>query len=90
MCSAVGCTHEVRRFIGTSDSQSTGNMRRHVRKCWGEDTLTKVYDAMTSEGAREQLGGVGLKDRSITATFERSGKGKVRYSHRQHTKAETK
>ena len=67
MCSAVSCTHEVRRFIGTSDSQST---RRHVRKCWGKDTLTKAYDAKTAEGACEQLRGVGLKDRSITATFE--------------------
>ena len=62
----------------------------HVRKCWGEDALTKAYDAKAAEGAHEQLGGAGLRDRSITATFEGSGKGKVRYSHRQHTKAETK
>ena len=50
MCSAVTCTHEVRRFIGTSDSQSMGNMQRHVRKCWGEDALKKAYDAKTAEG----------------------------------------
>ena len=31
-----------------------------------------------------------LQDGSITAAFERTGKGKVTYSHRQHTKAETK
>ena len=61
-----------------------------MRKCQGKDALTKAYDAKTSEGAHEQLRGVGLKDRSITAAFEQSGKGKIRYSHRQHTKAETK
>ena len=49
-----------------------------------------MYDAKTAQGGHEQLGGVGLKDRSITAAVEQSGKGKVRYSHRQHTKAETK
>ena len=27
---------------------------------------------------------------SITAAFERKGKGKITYSHRQHTKMETK
>jgi hypothetical protein len=27
---------------------------------------------------------------SITAAFKRKGKGKVTYSHRQHTKMETK
>ena len=90
VCSAISCTHEMHHFIGTSDSQSTGNMRRHVRKCWGKDALTKAYNAKTAEGACEQLGRVGLKDRSITAAFEQSGNRKVRYSHRQHMKAETK
>ena len=61
-----------------------------MRKCWGKDTLSKAYNAKNAEGAHEQLGGAGLKDRSITAEFEQSGKGKVRYSCRQHTKAETK
>jgi hypothetical protein len=31
-----------------------------------------------------------LQDGSIMGAFERTGKGKVIYSHRQHTKAETK
>ena len=66
---------------------------KHVKACeemlgWGH--IDKAYDAKTSEGAHEQLRGVDLKDGSITATFEWSGKGKVRYSHRQHTKADTK
>ncbi len=90
VCSAISCRHEVCRFMGTSNSQSTGNMRKHVRKCWGEDALSKAYDAKNAEGACEQLRGAGLKDGSITAAFKRSGKRKVRYSHRQHTKAETK
>jgi hypothetical protein len=31
-----------------------------------------------------------LKDGSITAVFERLGKSRVTYSHRQHTKTEAK
>src|SRR6266481_8053978 len=74
VCSAISCRHEVCRFMGTSNSQSTGNMRKHVRKCWGEDALSKAYDAKNAEGACEQLRGLGLKDGSITAAFEQSGK----------------
>ena len=49
---SISCTHEVCRFIGTSDLQSMGNMQRHVRQCWDEDALKKAYDAKTAEGAR--------------------------------------
>ena len=80
----------MHRYIGTSDAQSTGNMRKHVKKCWGEEALSRADSIKNADEARVQLGGAGLKDGSITAAFERSGKGKVRYSHRQHTKAEIK
>jgi len=39
--------------------------------------------------ARDALKGAVQRDGSITAIFERTGKGKVTYSHCQHTNAET-
>ncbi|KAF8580966.1 hypothetical protein K439DRAFT_1316411, partial [Ramaria rubella] len=40
--------------------------------------------------AREKVVSDYMKNGFITAAFQRSGKGRVSYSHRQHTKAETK
>ncbi len=42
------------------------------------------------DAAREVLAKSKLRDGSITAEFERIGKGKVTYSHRQHTKTEAR
>ncbi len=39
--------------------------------------------------ARDALKGIGQRDGSITASFKRTEKGKVIYSHCQHTKGET-
>jgi hypothetical protein len=39
--------------------------------------------------AREAIRGVELRDRSITAAFERTGKGRITYSHHPRTNAET-
>ena len=65
-------------------------MRKHVESCWGEDALKAAMEAGTANDAREtvvkELKGSG----TITASFERKGKGQVTFSHRQHTKAETK
>ena len=44
---------------------------------------TNMKDARTAVDDIENTG-------SITAAFKRQGKGKVTYSHRQHTKMETK
>ena len=47
-------------------------------------------NASNIESAREALKGAELRDGSITAVFERTGKGKVSYSHRNHTEEETR
>ena len=68
---------------------SSSNLKHHAVLCWGADTIGKALDAKVDiESARKTLGG--LQDGSITAAFECKGKGKVSYSHRQHTKAETR
>jgi uncharacterized DUF497 family protein len=69
---------------------STSNLRRHAKKCWGADTLTLADTAKGPEEVRDKITGAILKDSSVTVAFERKGKDKVTYSHRQHTKQETK
>jgi transcriptional/translational regulatory protein YebC/TACO1 len=46
--------------------------------------------AKNLEEVRDKIAGAILKDGSVTAAFERKGKQNVTYSHRQHTKQETK
>ena len=100
-----GCTHEfrcsagvckgkgtnkwiVQCYLNTLDWMSSSNLKQHAILCWGGDTVGKALDAKVDiESARKILGG--HQDGSITAAFERKGKGKVSYSHRQHPKAET-
>lgn len=47
-------------------------------------------DSKDIEAARKVLGNVTMKDRTIMASFERSGKGMVTYLLCQHTKSEAR
>ena len=73
----------MRRYLDTSDAKSTGNLRKHAKICWGVETVAAADGTRNVNDAREALKKV--KDGSITEAFERVGKGKVTYSHRQHT-----
>ena len=90
-CKGKGKTpRQVRRYLDTGDSKSTGSLRRHAKLCWGSDIVAQA-DATKDVGiARAGLKDAELKDGSITAVFERTGKGKITYSHRPHTHAETR
>jgi hypothetical protein len=80
----------VRRYLDTMDRKSTSNLKRHATVCWGAETVDGALEAKVDiSSARATLGN--LKDGSITAAFQRrKGKGKVSYSHRQHTRVETR
>lgn len=80
----------VRRYLDTKDKASTKSLRVHAIKCWGQEIIEKSEDAKNIASAREALKGAELRDGSIMAVFERTGKGKVTYSHRTHTEAETR
>ena len=93
-CSASVCKGRgvngqiVWRFLDTTDQKSTSNLKCHAMVCWGAETVHKALDAKVDiKSARKTLGN--LKDGSVTVAFERKGKGKVSYSHRQHTKTQT-
>jgi hypothetical protein len=76
-------------YLNMADATSTSNLRQHTKICWGQETVAAAGSANNVSEARAVLGNTILKDGSITAAFERVGKGKVTFSHRQHTKAES-
>jgi hypothetical protein len=86
----VGCKFKARRFLDTKDKASTGNLIKHVKRCWGDEVWTATTQCRDSGEARTTVVKLFVKNGSITATFERTGKGKVTYMHRQHTKTEAK
>ncbi|KAG1872022.1 hypothetical protein C8R48DRAFT_746527 [Suillus tomentosus] len=80
------CAHEFK-----CNARSTGNMQKHIKSCWGEDVLNAADDANNANEVWSKIVPGIVRDGSITASFERKGKGKViMYSHHQHTHAETK
>jgi hypothetical protein len=89
-CLVKGCGKRIRCYLDKKDAKSTSNMRKHAHNCWGDETVKAADDAKSSNIAREAIVNRILKNGSITASFECKGKGKITYSHRQHTKTETK
>jgi len=92
-CAACECMHKARgvhRFLDKGDAKSTSNMHKHAKKCWG-DTVVISADSTKNANDIQATTVMGtLNPQSIMATFEWNGKGKVKYSHRQHTKTETR
>lgn len=93
-CAAKHCKgkngRDVRRFLDTCDAKSTSGLRRHAKKCWGEETVSAADKTKDLDAARTVIAKTSLRDGSITAAFERIGKEAVTYSHRQHTYTETR
>jgi hypothetical protein len=56
----------------------------------GDDVVKAADNAKTADEVREKTDHGALNAQSLTAAFERKGKGKVTYSHRQHTKTESR
>jgi hypothetical protein len=95
-CTASNCKGRgknpriVRRYLDKSDRNSSGNLRKHARLCWGDEIINGADGCGDLDNTREGLNKIKLRDGSITTAFERTGKGKVTYSHRQHDKAQTR
>jgi hypothetical protein len=86
-CAACGCTKVVHRFLDKGDKKSTRNLLKHARTCWGAETVEKAQ-TMTADEVCEGI--TQLVDGSITTHFERRCREKITYSHRPHTKVETR
>ncbi|KAG0692737.1 hypothetical protein DFH29DRAFT_817173, partial [Suillus ampliporus] len=89
-CLAKGCKQHVWRFLDKDDTKSTSNMTKHIKSCWGESVYLTAQDTKTVAMARTTVVQGVLQTGLIMSSFERKGKGKVTYLHRQHTKTETK
>jgi hypothetical protein len=90
ICAAHGCLKKIRRFLDKKDAKSTGNMRKHVKLCWGADAIDAADGTKNATEAHNTVIKPLTRDGSISAVFKRIGMEKVTYSHRQHTKVETK
>ncbi|KAH6911784.1 hypothetical protein BKA70DRAFT_1086222, partial [Coprinopsis sp. MPI-PUGE-AT-0042] len=93
-CAASHCKNtspDVRRYLDTKDANSTSNLRKHAKKCWGDEAVDQA--CLTASAADVRKSGIlasGQWSQSIDVMFKRTGKGKVSYSHRQHTSVETR
>ncbi len=62
------------------NAKSTGNLCKHAKLCWGIDIVDKANKAKDITSIHEGLATAQKKrDRLITASFERLGKGIVTY-----------
>lgn len=89
-CAGHSCQYKCRRYLDGPDRASTGNLIKHVKLCWGDATYAAATECRNAKDARENIVKPFAATGTITASFERTGKGKVSYSHRQYTKTETK
>jgi hypothetical protein len=83
----------VRRYLDKADRGSTSNMHKHAKICWGVEIVSKALETkkdLTINEVRESLAKAKVQDGTITALFERKGKGVVSYSMKQHTYTETR
>jgi len=87
-CFVSTCNKSVHQFLDKKDAGSTSNLHKHTKICRGLDMVKAAMGAQNASEARQILSE--SKDGSIAAAFQIKGKGKVTYSHRQHTQTETK
>jgi hypothetical protein len=87
-CLAKGCNGTVRRFVDRD--ASTSNLIKHAKRCFGDDTVKAASTAKNSQEVHQKIVASLLRDGSITMLFERKDKTTKTYSHRQHTKMETR
>jgi len=93
-CAAGRCRGKngrvIRRYLDKGDAKSTSGLHRHAIKCWGAETVKSADGTKDLEMACTILLKSKLRDGTIMAEFERIGKGKVTYSHHQHTSNEAR
>jgi hypothetical protein len=89
-CSARGCWSKIRCYLDTKDVQSTSNMQKHVKTCWGKEVLDAADAAKDAMEVRTKIVHTFLRNGSITKAFEWKNKHVETYSHQQHTPVETR
>ena len=81
----------VTRFLDKGDANSTSNLLRHAKTCWGTEAVDTAMATRDLDAARKVMEKTKLRNGDITAEFQRiKGKGKVTYRHTQHTTSEAR
>ncbi|KAI0292096.1 hypothetical protein B0F90DRAFT_1590774, partial [Multifurca ochricompacta] len=90
-CAANSCkSRGVRRYLDKGDANSTSNMRKHARRCWGAEIIASADNAKNANDiCSTTIQGI-LDPQTITATFKQLGKDKATFLHRQHTKTKSR
>jgi hypothetical protein len=78
------------RFLDKGDANSTSNLLRHAKICWGTEEVEAATAMRDLDAARDVLSKTKLWDGMILAEFQRIFKDKVTYRHTQHTTTEVK
>ncbi|KAG2127194.1 uncharacterized protein EDB93DRAFT_1257150 [Suillus bovinus] len=76
-CCAKGCKVTIRQFLDKKDARLTGNMRKHVKSCWGEDALNAADNAKDADEVRAKIVGSILKKRVNCGIFRMERKGEI-------------
>jgi len=66
------------------------NLRKHAKRCWGEEVIKVADKACNANEVRNTTIKGFLDPKTVKAAFQRKGKGKVQYMHRQHTTTEAR
>lgn len=88
-CARKSCDFTTRRYLDTGD-RSTGNLQKHAIGCWGEEAVMRAKETASEEEACHAIVESIEKTGHISTFFSRKKKGKVTYSHMQHTREETR
>lgn len=90
VCLGKSCCHTIRRFLDKGDKKLTGNLIKHIKKCWGEEVVARVMKNAKNADDRRESVKIFLETGNITSMFQRNADTKVTYSNRKMTKSETK
>ncbi|KAI0264269.1 hypothetical protein BGY98DRAFT_940010 [Russula aff. rugulosa BPL654] len=55
-CIAKSCKHKTRvvqRYLDKGDAKSTGNLRKHAKRCWGNEVVAAADKAKTARDVRD-------------------------------------
>ena len=79
----------MRHYLNKKDAGSTGNLRKHAKACWGSAAVDAADNAASVDEVHKAIIPNILKDGSIAVAYKLK-KGMTTYSHRQHTREQTK
>lgn len=93
-CAAKPCVCRggkyVTRYLDTKDAQSTSNLRRHAKTCWGAESVEMACLTKDKVEAHEKVVKKIMRNGSLPAMFEFEGKGKKLYSHQRLDRLHTR